>query len=437
MKKMILLIGFIFITNVFGYGVTFSSDKEGVEIDVKTPVGDMEIGMHHGHHFDYDASSVCGIDHTNCFNAYNHKMGINFHIQTRKAGMAFQLKVKHKDGCGWGWNHHISVALVDNLTGNMITSLQDINASSPDEFNVSFEVKNAYKNVSVKFFHMNQKTCDSYHRVGWMHEFKHDFKIEKGDMTIKSMLYKPFLKVEDLECHQVTIPGWDDKIIDCPTNLSDIKEIAKEEIPSTECIKCSTSFIYAIPKANKCYEIENPCDENENYISESSDSFAIRPDHFKVTIPSHIKANVAVPINIEVLNAKNEIITNYDNSSTNLKLTFKDSSEHDIKALYMFDINNGIGKGKVVFPEAVEDVTITVEDEHFADIDKDDTDEDDRKVLTDALDSLNSSSVASNGSKYWAGVGTNEVENKPTKNTINSDIKQNISKDLHYQKIGW
>jgi len=42
-----------------------------------------------------------------------------------------------------------------------------------------------------------------------------------------------------------------------------------------------------------------------------------------------------------------------------------------------------------------------------------------------------------NGNKNWNGIGTNEKENNVTKNTINSNIKQNTRKNNNFHRLSW
>ena len=377
----------------------------------------------------------CGSLNSQCFNA---GITINEHIkiQTKKAGSEFNLTLKHNIGCGWTWKHHIGVVLVDNTTGNLITEPQEIDADiTTDEVTATFNVKNAYKNVSVRFIHLKPLKCELENGFKWLYQCvkKIDNAIQEQPTNIKDILNKPFVLADQFQCFEVNSSNWMNRgePVSCPANIDEIKDkLPTYNTPPT------AKFYYAIPKENKCYQIENPCDTHNPYISQSSDNFAIRPDHFEVTLPSNIHANIPAKITVEVKNASGDIITNYNNSSANLKVIFKDKDGNPVDAQYSFDIRNGKGTGKVIFSNPVEGVTVSIEDEHFADIDKDDTPEDKRIAKTDSPSS-STSNVSNGGSKYWAGVGTNEKENTPTKNTINSDIKQNVKKDLHFQKMGW
>jgi hypothetical protein len=385
-----------------------------------------------------------------CFNAVDIGVsgGAEVNIHTHTAGAQFQLRLRHRHGCGWGWHNHIAVALVDNTTGKLITEPKEINASvTTDDVDASFEVDgHAYRSVSVRFFHIKPEKCNFSHGFRWMHQCQVQAQ-NMHEEKIDDVINTPFVPLSELQCYEVNETNWmhGGDPIACPTNYTELEGMIKSEIPEASFRECAMNhfrFRYAIPKADKCYKIENPCStSNEAYISKSSDSFAIRPAHFRVHLPSHIKQNIPVPVKIEVVDSKGNIIENYNNSSANLDVTFSPN----VKAQYAFDIVNGKGSGTVKFLEAVNGVKMEVSDPHFADIDKDDTSSNNRTVDTDTTKSTNSDDSSSttsdvsshNPSKYWAGVGTNESENNPTKNTIDSDIRQNTTKDLHYKRMGW
>jgi hypothetical protein len=384
---------------------------------------------------DTSSSDICSSITPQCFDAFS----VDDKIQTQVVGDLFTLKVKHNSICGLGFDKHISVALIDNQTGDMITSPQSLPATTSDEVNVTFEVdKLAYKNVSVGFFNFYQVECNSNVGFNWMSGFIEMFNYLKDNHTdLDKFLNIPFILGGELECHQVDVnifpPSVEDKIVNCPSNLEDIKKIVKNKIVNFSGFK--TSFMYAIPKGGQCFMISTPCDLDNGLITKSSDSFAIRPYNIEIGLgATNIKANTQIPITISVKDKNGNIIENYDNSSTNLKVTFTDKNGNIVDAQYAFDIKNGVGKGIVIFPNEVEGVKISVIDEHFADIDKSDTLLNRRKFSgeSSAINVSNSS-----GSKYWAGTGTEEVENDPTKNTIDTDIKQNVKKDLHYKKMEW
>ena len=380
-------------------------------------------------------SAICSSITPQCFDAYSK----DDKIQTQVVGDLFTLKVKHNSVCGLGFDKHISVALIDNQTGEMITSPQSLPATISDEVNVNFKVdKLAYKNVSVGFFNFYQVECNSNVGFNWLSVFDEMFNYLKDNYTdLDKIINMPFILGGELECHQVDInifpPSIEDNIVTCPSNLEDIKKIAKKQILDFSEFK--TSFIYAIPKGGQCFMISTPCDLENGLITKSSDNFAIRPYNIEIHLnTTNIKANIQIPITISVKDKNGNIIENYNNSSTNLKVIFTDKDDNLVEAQYAFDIKNGEGKGIVVFPNEAQGVKISVIDEYFADIDKSDTSLIKRKFsgTSGVFDVSNSG-----GSKYWAGVGTKEVENDPTKNTIDTNIKQNVKKDLHYQKIEW
>jgi len=443
-------------------------------VQVSTPVGDAEISVDNsGVSSDIDISSAfgkakgkcgfdisldtslpsdqCSDDNRHCFNA---GMDVNINgqvktvIHTHKAGAQFQLRLRHRHGCGWGWHHHIAVALVDNTTGELITEPKEIDASiTSDDVDATFEVDgHAYRNVSVRFFHLHPEKCDFHHGFRWMHQAHVEAENMNGEIKIADLMDKPFVVTNELQCYEVNASNWMDggEEVACPTNYTELQEIIKSEMPSEtsfrECAQNHFRFRYAMPKYNQCYTLDNPCatDANDAYISKSDDSFAIIPAYFTVTLPTTIKANQPASVTVTVKDAKGNVIENYTNSSANLKVTFTDANNQPVDARYAFDIVNGVGKGTVIVSKQVNGLKMNVEDPTFASVDDNDgTPVADRVVTTDTSSSSSSDVTGTSGSKYWAGVGTNVPENDPTKNTINSDIQQNTKKDLHYNKMGW
>ena len=447
MKKLILL-GSVFIASNLLANNPIDKIIEKTETKIEN--------MFQFSHNDDTPPDVCSLNAENCFNAGKHH-NAQIRIQTKVAGTngGFQLRLRHRKGCGWDWhNHHIAVALVDNLTGKLITEPKAIDTKatfiddtlSDDEYiDTTFNVANAYKNVKVKFFHLKPTECN-HHQFRWMHQFRET--IQNQTCNLDEFLDQPFIISNTIQCYEVNssnvtnmtnFPYWGERLPECnediieetiSQNLDEIKSAIEEKRAMN-----TWRFRYAIPTNDECYVIEPEC-ADEAYISQSSDSFAIRPSYIQATLPSSISANIPAKIEVVVKNASGDTITNYNNSSANLKVSFKDSAGNDIAAQYSFKIKDGIGSGTVIFSEPVNNVTVEIIDEHFADVDKDDTDKADR--VTSIIPGTSSTSTVTNGgSKYWAGAGTNEEENNPRKNTIDADIKQNTTKDLHYHKINW
>jgi len=416
MKK--LIFGSLVLTSaLFGMGeFSFSVDTNGVDVS-------MDLIKNNTSN---TSTNICAITpEQQCFDAVDVSASAN--IQTKNAGAEFSLKITHNPACGINFTHHVSVALIDNETGEIISTPKEVTA----EGEVDFKVKNAYKNVSVAFFNFKPVECNFNHGFKWMHQFKDMFEYTKEHHSnLNDILNTPFVLADDLECHKVSVgtTGFHDEVVSCPKDLSQIKQIAKNQITHG----FSHSFMYAIPKHNQCYQVSNPCDLDNQIIAKSSDNFAIKPAKFIVTLPTHINANSPTALTVEALNEDGEVIENYNASSTDLKVIFNPTT----KAQYGFDIREGKGIGQVNFSETVENVQVLVSDEHFADVDSDDTSSSDRIVSTDSSHS-STATVDNSGSKYWAGAGTNEAENSPTTNTVSADIKQNVTKDFHFQKMVW
>ena len=471
MKKFILLGSVIVASNLLAWP---SSVEDATNYATDTTQETQEqIQSHIQNMFNFSITSdntptdVCNANNEQCFNA-----GINInssiHIQTKIAGVSggFQLKIRHRKSCGWGWHNHIGVVLVDNLTGKIITEPKEIDPNitptddptNPSEEFVSatFNVANAYKNVSVRFLHLKPNECN-HHQFRWMHQLQENVQNMGQEQSINDIIGVEFMLPNSIKCYEVNqsnvfnfsnLPYWGEEI-NCDTdatinlnkNISEIKDIINDK----KDLASSWHFKYAVPANDTCYTVQNECGDSP-YIAQSSDNFAIRPSYFSVELPSHIQANTATPIRITVRNASDEIITNYNNSSTNLNVVFRDNNGqplrdangNPVEAQYSFDIRDGIGSGRVIFPSAVQNngVRMIITDENFANIDIPDTNVSLRYIDTNDSNS-STSDVSGGGSKYWAGAGTNESENNPSKNSINADIKQNVKKDLHYQKMGW
>ena len=378
-------------------------------------------------------SDVCGVNVNNqCFEVLNANGKAK--IQTQNAGADIRLRIEHRAGCHFGYGFNIegsfkggvSVALRDNKTGELITTPVAVESDGDVKFEVDGK---AYGDVSVVFlpFKVLNNTCNNGFSLDW------HFKVAGSGSTSST-------NANASGSASASAGASSDNgsvSMQCGGNGSGSSSTTGGSgSGSAQC-----SFKLKIGGDNKCVQIENPCDSNTTTYISQSDSFAIKPAHFRVHLPSHITQNIAVPVTLEVVDAKGNIIENYNNSSANLDVTFSPN----VKAQYAFDIVNGKGSGTVKFLEPVNGVKMEVSDPHFADVDKDDTSSDNRTVDTDSSTSTNSDNSSSttsdvsshNPSKYWAGVGTNEPENNPTKNTIDSDIRQNTKKDLHYKKMGW
>ena len=184
------------------------------------------------------------------------------------------------------------------------------------------------------------------------------------------------------------------------------------------------------PKGEKCYSINN----YEVVTEYALDNFAIRPDKFQLSFDDNtVKVKENVKMDIKALNYNSNTPTpNYNESSINLSL----STDKEAKAMYSFYIKDGALKTyKLYFTKPSNNVNVTLKEKsgsEWAKVDTDDT-KDSCRLINNASDTIN----VIDASKYWAGTGTNESKNDPTKNSVNSDIRQNVDKDLHFNKMSW
>ena len=378
-------------------------------------------------------------DSDKCFNAYDISYtslggGIVYptSISTKTAGDDFIIKVTKKSSCNV---NSVTLSLVDNETGNVIDgTTQTINNPATQNF-VTFNIPNIYKNVSVKFEYPLSTT--KLTNIGKCPSFK-----AMVDATTDIHGSGIFAVPTDYKCYTIkkslisNMMGMM-KITHNPIEVAQDKCNAAADI-ATDAAKFMNSFLskfgfkshtyFKVAIDWNCYEITTDTDNKTDY---STDNFAIKPKEFQITLKkSTIKRGRIEPIALNVVNYNDDLSTNYANDSTNLLVTFNPS---DTDAQYEFNINNGkIEQSILSFSSTKNNVSMTITDEHYADVDSDDT----LQTCRNIAGTSNNINIIGN-SKYWAGTGTNEKENDPTIHTITCEIKQNVKKDLHFQKMNW
>ena len=187
----------------------------------------------------------------------------------------------------------------------------------------------------------------------------------------------------------------------------------------------SCTLPHDVSSAGVCYS------KDETKTEYSTDDFAIRPNAFSINLKkSKVKEGTIDYATIKALQKDGaSVVDNYTNSSMNLDV--KDINAEGVQ--YTFEINNGLSnKAQFMFLKPTDSNKVVITDKHYADVDSDDTIADCREFSGES----NEVEVVES-SKYWAGTGTNEAENNPETTTIQSKIKQNTKKDLHFQKMGW
>jgi len=213
--------------------------------------------------------------------------------------------------------------------------------------------------------------------------------------------------------------------VECPITLNSFKKV--KEI--TDDLESGLYYIYSSTEPYyRCYNVTLK-KETSHYIEYSTDNFAIRPKKFLIEIPEKIKQSTLDLLNAYALNDDNDIV-DYNSSGTSYEISFN----KPIKIQYNFYLVNGKGTFRAHFNSAENDVVMALKEckNEFAKIDEDDTNNECRMTsfVSDEFD-------ISAGSKGWSGMGTGEKENDPSKNSIEVDIRQNVMKDLRFQRVDY
>jgi hypothetical protein len=375
-------------------------------------------------------------DSNKCFNAYDisftSAMGVfnPVSLSTKTAGKDFVIKIVKKSTCNVS---AVTVSLVDNETGNIISGTTQT-ISNPLHSMLKFNIPDIYKNVSVKFDYSIESI--KLKNIGKCHTYSAILD-SKNDINSAGIFAVP----TNYKCYTIK------NNISSRMGVMNVKhttiEVAKTYCNTATNIATNTTnfmnnflskfgfknhFYFKVAIDWNCYKIDK---STTNKIDYSTDEFSIKPSKFTITLKkSTIKRGSIEPMDLKVVNDTDAISNNYQNDSTNLKVAFDPS---DTTAQYEFDINNGVlQRSSLSFAKAESDVYMKITDEHFADIDSDDTLQNCRNI-----EGTSNKITIIDGSKYWAGTGTNEKENDPQKHTITAEIRQNIQKDLHFQKMNW
>jgi len=419
MKKLVSILA---ITSISSFAATIPSSMTSVANEV---ANNLKICAKTSSN-DATKEATFTSDPNKCFNAYDIPFTSStgtttspVSLSTKTAGKDFIFKITKKPTC---IVNNVTYSLVDNKTGNEIPGTTNTITNPADANFAQFNVSNSYKDVSVKFSYKKtvvntsstptEVTCPTS---------TSDYTIVTSYNDIPQTT--GIFAVPQQECYQFTyssVNGFAKQKTSCP-----LKPTIVSALPA----KPSTSTTYAIVSGYKCYKY--PTTSSSIKVDYSTDNFAIKPSQFDITLKkSPIKVGQVEPMDLKVLNNNSIITTNYKNSSTNLIVTLTPSNT---KAQYGFDINNGVlSKSVLSFATTNSDVSMKILDEHYADVDSDDTFQTCRNIegTSNTINIIGTS-------KYWAGTGTNEKENNPTNNTISSEVKQNTKKDVHFQKLGW
>ena len=207
-----------------------------------------------------------------------------------------------------------------------------------------------------------------------------------------------------------------------------------EEKCDSDNVTFNVPNIYKNVKVHISYDLKTRSGwttKTEHKEENSTDNFAIRPYEFNITLrKKSLKVGENTPLYLEVIDYKNNIINEYSKSSIELEANATDN----VPVQYSFDIKNGksLPSGIIQFLKDKDDISVIFRDTKFATIDDDDT----KNSCKDINGTVNNIKIIKNY-KSWAGSSTENSSNNPQNKTINSKIKQNQNRDLHFQKMGW
>ena len=321
-----------------------------------------------------------------CYDAYDlFTGGFDTDILTKTAGKPFALMIaKTSWGGGCDYSHQVNVELVDAETNEVIPNTKQ--AVSAGGGIVTFQVPEAYKNVRVKI----------------------DYDVDN-----------PFEVVTEKE-------------VACPT-----EGLIKQTFNSI--LNHKEEGTYYVPQSDgtyKCYQVVK--EETKHPIDYSSDNFAIRPDKFDIQFKQKaIRVGRVAYADIKAVTYGGDITTNYNSNSELIKTSIDHyTGKYEPKVNYSFDIVNGEEKrGYFVFNREANNTAIKLTEmvgEEWAIVDADDT-ADSCRLITGVSNDINVTPIP----KDWAGKGTGMEENDPVKHNVDVDVRDNVNKDIRFNKMNW
>jgi len=174
----------------------------------------------------------------------------------------------------------------------------------------------------------------------------------------------------------------------------------------------------------------------------STDDFAVRPKQFNISADSTAFVGKPIKVNLNATGEDGNISTNYNADDMDLNTEVIDAItgtvNTNVDLSYFYNIKNGkIDRYRFFFTKPTKnDVKIQISEKlgkEWAIVDADDTDGTHRLISKGESNSI----TVNETSKNWAGVGTGEKENSPTNKTIQSDIRDNVNRNLKFNKMSW
>jgi hypothetical protein len=217
---------------------------------------------------------------------------------------------------------------------------------------------------------------------------------------------------------------------------------------------------------NKCYEVSLTPTSTSSHTEYSSDDFAIRPNKFDINFKrDKVFTGEFVPMSIEALGFANatdtpQITTNYSTNSDNLDISFvksdgtpssigfmqtdgtifynpnHSSTTSGVRVQYYFELQNGkLAQYQLLFTRPDTEIKMDIVEKNgkeWAIVDADDT-KDACRLVSGESNEINVTET----SKSWIGFGTGAKSNDPSTKTIDTDIRQNVDKDIRFKRMNW
>jgi len=321
-----------------------------------------------------------------CYDAYDlFTEGFKSDILTKTAGKTFALMIaKTNWGTGCDYSHKVNVELVDAETNEAIPNTKKTVSAGGGV--AVFRVPEAYRNVRVKI----------------------DYDVDN-----------PFEVVTEKE-------------ITCPTE-------GAVKATFNYILNNKSEGIYYVPQSDgslKCYQVVK--EETTHPIDYSSDNFAIKPEKFDIQFKQKsVKVGRVAYADIKAVSYEGDITTNYNSNSELIKTSINSKTgKYEPKVNYSFDIVNGEEKrGYFVFNREANNTSIKLTEmvgEEWAVVDADDT-ADSCRLVTGVSNDINITPIP----KDWAGRGTGMEENDPIKHNVDVDVRDNVNKDIRFNKMNW
>ena len=318
-------------------------------------------------------SSVFG----QCFDAVDFTATSVDYIGTKKAAQNFLLKITKDSSCATKDIRNVVYKIVNTSTKNEVDStISSTTYTSPGGEIIDVKIPNSHKDLLVKI---------SYNVI--------TTNVEKTEVTCPA---EPWTKTTE-------------------TSNGVYAVYNGSGLPNE-----SSSYT--------CYEVKTTTN-TDPYVEYSTDNFSVIPYELKIqTSKNKAFSGQVIPTKIIALNKDGDVTTNYTASSTDLKVSFVAGQ----RGQYAFDIIDGKDlTGKVVFNVALDNSNFTVKDTTYSAVDADDN----KKDLEGTSNDIDIKEI----SKYWAGTGINDEDNNdhPLNSTVQTKVKQNVQKDLHFKKMSW